>query len=56
MKKQDARYFAGKMEDFLNIPSFVCEKMEEELMNEKYESVCFFILRRLKEINSDTND
>lgn len=53
MNKQDARYFAGKMEDILNIPAFVCEKIEQELINEDYESVCKFILNRLKEINGD---
>ena len=49
MTKQDARDFAGRMEDILNIPAFVCEKMEQELIDGKFESVCIFILNRLKE-------
>ena len=53
MDKNDARYFAGMMEEFLEIPSFVCETIEQRLMVGKYEEVCKFIVNRHRELNGD---
>lgn len=50
MNKEMAIEFAGLMEDYLNIPSFVCEYIEQALISEKYEEVINYILQRRKEI------
>ena len=31
MKIEDARYFSGLMEDYLDIPAFICETIENKL-------------------------
>lgn len=49
MNQKDAIYFASLMEDFLNIPSFVCEMIEKNLIDEKYKEVIEFIITRKKE-------
>lgn len=50
--------FASLMEDYLNIPSFVCEYIEQALISEKYEEVINYILQRRKELEqgSDSNE
>ena len=53
MNKNDAIYFAGLMEDFLNLPSFVCEHIEQALINEKYKDVIEYIINRRKEIEKN---
>lgn len=57
MNKRKAIEFAGLMEDYLNIPSMICERIEHTLINGKYEEVIDFILRRRKELEqgSDSN-
>lgn len=52
MNKEDAIFFAGQMEDFLHIPSFVCEMIEKSLMEEKYKDVLEFIISRRKELET----
>lgn len=52
MNREDAIYFAGLMEDYLNIPSFVCEIIEKKLQEGKYQEVVEFIIRRKKELKS----
>lgn len=46
MEKEDARYFAGLMEDFLSIPAFVCEKIEINLIQGNYKEVVEFVIKR----------
>ncbi len=56
MDKNDARKFAGLMEDYLDIPSFVCELIEEKLTEGKYEEVIKYIIKRKEELkNSNRN-
>ena len=50
MNKKDAIYFAGLMEDFLDLPSFICEMIENNLIEEKYKEVIEYIIMRKKEI------
>lgn len=50
MNKERAIKFAGLMEDYLNIPSFVCEYIEQALISEKYEEVINYIIQRRKEL------
>lgn len=50
MNDEDAKFFAGEMEDFLDIPAMLCEAIEKRLAQGKYKEVCDFILRRRKEI------
>ena len=50
MNRKDAIYFAGLMEDFLDVPSFVCETIESCLIDEKYKEVIEYIIMRKKEI------
>lgn len=52
MNKEDAQFFAGEMENFLDIPSMLCESVESLLTQGRYKEVCDFILRRRKEIKS----
>lgn len=49
MNKEEAVYFAGLMEDYLNIPSFLCESIENNLVNGKYKEVIEYIIKRKKE-------
>lgn len=57
MNKEKAIEFASLMEDYLNIPSFVCEYIEKALISGKYEEVINYIIQRRKEIEqgSDSN-
>ena len=50
MKRENAIRFAGLMEDYLNIPSFVCEYIEKALMEESYKEVIDYIIQRRNEI------
>ena len=50
MEKGIARQFTCLMADYLDIPSFVCEKMESQLINGNYEDVINFVVKRKKEI------
>ena len=50
MKKDRARYFAGLMEDFLDIPSFICELIERKLIDDKYEEVINYVIDRKQEL------
>lgn len=53
MNKERAIYFAGLMEEYLNIPACVCEYIENELVNEKYNKVINYIIDRRKELEND---
>ena len=55
MSKERAIYFAGLMEEYLNIPSFVCENIENELINEKYNKVINYVIDRRKELENKSN-
>lgn len=50
MNKEDSIYFAGLMEDYLNIPSFVCEIIEKKLQEGKYQEVIEYIIQRKQEL------
>lgn len=50
MNKDDAVFFAGQMEDFLDIPSMFCEKIEKMLNEGKAMEVCEYIVRRRMEL------
>lgn len=52
MKKEDAIYFAGLMEDYLQIPSMYCELIEKKLIENKYEEVISFIISRRKQLEA----
>lgn len=56
MNKERAIEFASLMEDYLNIPSFVCEYIEQALISEKYEEVINYILQRRKELERSDNN
>ena len=56
MKIEDARYFAGLMEDYLEIPAFICEKIENKLTNEEYKDVIEFIIERKKVLNEEREE
>lgn len=56
MKIEDARYFAGLMEDYLEIPAFICEKIENKLANEEYKDVIEFIINRKKSLNEEREE
>ena len=56
MNEQDARLLAGQLQDWVRIPSFVCEMIEDRLANGKYEEVCNFIVRRIKEEKGISDD
>ena len=55
MDGNDAIMFAGLMEDFLNIPSLVCELIEKKLTEGKYEEVIRYIIERKKKMNKAKN-
>ena len=55
MSRERAIYFAGLMEDYLNIPSCVCENIENELINEKYNKVINYVIDRRKELENKAN-
>ena len=56
MNKEEAIYFAGLMEFYLNIPSFVCENIEKKLIDENYKEVIEFIINRTKELKEKQKD
>lgn len=51
MNKEKAICFAGLMESYLNIPSFVCELIEKKLIEGKSEEVIEYIVNRKAELN-----
>ena len=55
MNRERAIYFAGLMEEYLNIPSCVCENIENELINEKYNKVINYVIDRRKELENKAN-
>ena len=55
MNKERAIYFAGLMKEYLNIPSCVCENIENELINEKYNKVINYVIDRRKELENKSN-
>ena len=50
MDRKNAIRFACLMEDYLNIPSFVCEHIEKALINNKYKEVIEYIIQRRNEL------
>ena len=52
MNKEDSIRFAGLMEDYLNIPSFVCEMIQQQLEENKYKEVVEYVVQRRNEIES----
>jgi len=52
MKKEDAIRFAGLMEEYLNIPAFVCEMIEKQLEENKYKEVVEYVIQRRNEIEN----
>ena len=50
MEKGVARQFVCLMADYLNIPPFICEKMESQLIKGEYEDVINFVVKSKKEI------
>ena len=50
MNKENAIKFAGLMEDYLDIPSFVCEYIEKALIDGHYEEVIKYIIQRRNEL------
>ena len=55
MDKERAIYFAGLMEEYLNIPSCICENIENELINENYYKVINYVINRRKELENKVN-
>lgn len=56
MNLNDAMYFASLMEDYLEIPAFICEKIENKLTNEEYKDVIEFIIERKKVLNEEREE
>ena len=56
MNLKDVRYFVGLMEDYLEIPAFICEKIENKLVNEEYKDVIEFIIKRKKVLNEEREE
>lgn len=54
MSNEDAKFFAGEMEDFLDIPAMLCEAIEKRLAQGKYKEVCEYIVRRRRELVKNT--
>ena len=52
MNKENAIRFAGLMEEYLNIPAFVCEMIEQQLEENKYKEVVEYIIQRRNEIEN----
>ena len=55
MNRERAIYFAGLMEEYLNIPSCICENIENELINENYYKVINYVINRRKELENKVN-
>lgn len=56
MDINEARKFAGYMEDFLEIPAMVCEIIEAKLVAGKYEEICRYIVQRKTELEEGNDD
>lgn len=58
MNKENAIKFAGLMEDYLDIPSFVCEYIERALIDGRYKEIIEYIIQRRNELEqeSDSNE
>ena len=52
MSEEKRIRFAGLMEEYLNIPSFVCELIEKQLEDNKYKEVIEYIVQRRNEIEN----
>ncbi len=52
MSEENRIRFAGLMEEYLNIPSFVCELIERQLQDSKYKEVIEYIVQRRNEIEN----
>ena len=48
MKKAKIQEFVGLMEDYLHIPSSMCEVLEDKLLHKKYPEVIEYIVSRRK--------
>lgn len=55
MSEENRIRFAGLMEEYLNIPSFVCELIEKKLENNKYKEVIEYVVQRRNEIENKEN-
>ena len=55
MNKEEAISFAGLMEEYLNIPSFVCEMIQQQLEENKYKEVIEYVIQRRNELESKEN-
>lgn len=55
MNKKQAIRFAGLMEEYLHIPSFVCEMIQNQLENNNYKEVVEYVIQRRNEIESKDN-
>lgn len=56
MNKEESIYFAGLMESYLKIPSFLCETIEKDLSDGKYKEVIEYIIQRRKELEEHSFD
>lgn len=52
MSEENRIRFAGLMEEYLNIPSFVCELIEKKLEDNKYKEVIKYVVQRRNEIEN----
>ena len=52
MSEENRIRFAGLMEEYLNIPSFVCELIEKQLQDNKYKEVVEYVVQRRNEIEN----
>ena len=52
MSEENRIRFAGLMEAYLNIPSFVCELIEKQLQDNKYKEVIEYVVQRRNEIEN----
>lgn len=52
MSEENRIRFAGLMEEYLNIPSFVCELIEKQLEDNKYKEVIEYVVQRRNEIEN----
>ena len=52
MSEENRIRFAGLMEEYLNIPSFVCELIEKKLEDNKYKEVIEYVVQRRNEIEN----
>ena len=55
MNKEEAIKFAGLMEEYLNIPSFMCEYIENELIKGNYKEVIEYVIKRRNEYENNEN-